>query len=72
MTIREYFYGEYEKTVTKAEWEKVERYEKAVFEMYENDDEKFERWAKEKGIDLTVMTKYGYSDLTMWAWDMEE
>ena len=71
MTIGEYFYGEYEKTRTKAEWEKVEKYEKAVFEMYETEEEKFRRWAKEKGIELSAMTKYGYSELVMWAWEFE-
>ena len=73
MTIREYFYGEYEKTTTKTEWKKVEREEKRIFELYEKGGSEFAEWAIEKGIELGAKSKRtGYSELTLWAWEFEE
>lgn len=71
MTIREYFYGEYEKTRTAEEWAKVEEEEKRIFELYEGDDYGFAEWAVEKGIELEATTRMGYKELTLWVWDME-
>ena len=72
MTIREYFYGEYEKTRTKAEWEMVEKEEKRVFELYEEGGYEFAEWAIEKGVELEAISKLGYKEVTLWAWEFEE
>ena len=74
MTIREYFKGEYAKARTEKEFVRVEKEEKRVFGLYEKGGYEFAEWAIEKGIELEAKSKTvkGYTELTLWVWDMEE
>ena len=57
---------------TKEEGKKVEKEEKRVFELYEEGGYKFAEWAIEKGVELEAISKLGYKEVTLWAWEFEE
>lgn len=74
MTIREYFNSLYNKTATTEEWEAVDEYEEATYEMFEEGtDEEIELWAQQCNVDLQATEiVLGTPELvtTLWAWDM--
>lgn len=73
MTIREYFYNEYEKTRTEAEWNETAKREKEIFKLYEDNNDLFKEWAKKEGIDLKAKSPYtNYLDVTCWAWEFDD
>ena len=73
MRIRDYFYNEYEKTRTEEEWDKVAKKEVAIFRLYEDNYEEFEKWAKMVGIDLEAKSRYtDYLDITCWVWEFDD
>ena len=46
-------------------------YECFIFDRFENDDEWFENWAVNQGIDLEARRGNDeYTELTYWAWAM--
>lgn len=69
MTIREYF----DSIFATEDFDDALDYEMTIYRCYEEDEEDFEMWALEQGIDLTATTEImGESVLvlTAWAWDM--
>ena len=73
MRITDYFYNEYEKTRTEEEWDKVARKEIAMFRLYEDNYEEFEKWAEMVGIDLEAKSHYtDYLDITCWVWEFDD
>jgi len=69
MNIREYFEELYKQAgLNEDEFDKVLELEQEVYEM---DDESFERWAIENDIDLTARDEHMQELIvTLWGWDM--
>lgn len=68
MNIREYFDNLRNLTTTEEEFDNVLELENTVYEM---DDEEFESYCDENGIDLTVRDdRTGELVVTLWSWDM--
>lgn len=68
MNIREYFENLRNLTVNEEEFDNVLELENIVYEM---DDEEFESYCHENGIDLTARDdRTGELVVTLWGWDM--
>ena len=68
MNIREYFDNLRNLTTNEEEFDNVLELENTVYEM---DDEEFETYCYENGIDLTVRDdRTGELVVTLWGWDM--
>lgn len=68
MNIREYFDNLRNLTTTDEEFDNVLELENTVYEM---DDEEFETYCHENGIDLTALDdRTGELVVTLWGWDM--
>lgn len=68
MNIREYFDNLRNLTTNDEEFDNVLELENTVYEM---DDEEFETYCRENGIDLTVRDdRTGELVVTLWGWDM--
>lgn len=68
MNIREYFDNLRNLTTNEEEFDNVLELENTVYEM---DDEEFETYCHENGIDLTVRDdRTGELVVTLWGWDM--
>jgi len=69
MNIREYFEELYKQAgMNEDKFDKVLELEQEVYEM---DDESFERWAIENDIDLTARDEHMQELIvTLWGWDM--
>ena len=66
--IREYFDNLRNLTTNEEEFDNVLELENTVYKM---DDEEFESYCHENGIDLTVRDeKTGELVVTLWGWDM--
>ena len=72
MNINEYWRNKMVNTNTEAEFDAVCDEEQALYEAWQNDEIDLEAWAAEQGVDLeAVNPRTGNSELTHWAWDME-
>lgn len=71
MNIREYFSKLYTKN-----FDKANEIENMVWNWYNNDEEKFDKWVEENNIDIDDVVYMMDGDqeyaLTLWAWDMED
>lgn len=68
MNIREYFDNLRNLTTTEEEFDNILELENTVYKM---DDEEFESYCDENGIDLTVWDdRTGELVVTLWSWDM--
>ena len=68
MNIREYFENLHNLTTNDEEFDNVLELENTVYEM---EDEEFESYCRENGIDLTVRDeRTGELVVTLWSWDM--
>lgn len=69
MSIYEYLEDIYDVQGIDAEEEEAQR----IWNMYNNDEEAFETFINEKGIDLNAYTVDNVeTDWQMWCWDMED
>ena len=72
MNINEYWRNKMVNTNTEAEFDAVCDEEQALYEAWQNDEIDLEAWAAEHGVDLeAIEPRTGVSELTHWAWDME-
>ena len=69
--MQEYFNDLYEQ-----DFDKAVKVENMVWDLYRNDEEKFDQWCDQNNIDaydvIEMMDGTNEYSVTLWSWDMED